>query len=246
MLNSTSGASQVDHTTHLRIREARLNVTASQSPIDPWRRLNAVTHADPPPQTFLSLAPSSRKSHHRFAPALLLSATFGVTHNIFLYSGYTMERMDTAKQVHACHYGCSLTPSSSLERISYLTKGYSNDQPSGNDGGLVAMYAADWQMHRGHQKRDSILKSEKSELQISINRPATVDLEMVLELSNKAGDPPLPTRCWLIGRLTLNHRFGRVKVTGPRQFDVGARRWCPQVSHRSCSVVVRTVCPFDN
>ena len=27
--------------------------------------------------------------------ALELSGTFGVAHNIFLYSGYTMERMDT-------------------------------------------------------------------------------------------------------------------------------------------------------
>ena len=76
----------------------------------------------------------------------------------------------------------------------------------------------------GHQKHDSILKSVKSELQVSIYRPETVDLEMVLELLNKAVDPPLPTRYRLIGRPTLNHGFGRVKVTGPRRFDVGARR----------------------
>ena len=137
-------------------------------------------------------------------------------------------------------------PTSSFERISYLTMGYSNDQLSGNDGGSVAMYVADRKMHRGHQKHDSILESEKPELQVSINRPATVDLEMVLGLLNKASDPRLPTRCWSIGRLTLNHRFGRVKVTGPRRFDVGAWRWCPQVPHRSCSAVVRIVCPFDN
>ena len=61
----------------------------------PWRRLDAVTRPDPPPQMFLSLAPSSLESHHRLVSALLLSATFRVTRNIFFYSAYTMERMDT-------------------------------------------------------------------------------------------------------------------------------------------------------